>query len=75
MKENAPPVVVQTPVEKIEDNETSVSDNQSKTVYRTKTGKKYHRSGCSYLKSTIPTTVNEAQVMGLGPCSVCNPPR
>ena len=75
VKENAPPPVVQTPVEKIEDNETSVSDNQSKTVYRTKTGKKYHRSGCSYLKSTIPTTVNEAQVMGLGHCPVCNPPR
>ena len=75
MKENAPPVVVQTPKEKIEDNQPSANDNQSQVVYRTRTGKKYHRAGCSYLKSIIETTVNEAQAMGLGPCSRCNPPR
>ena len=74
IKENAPPVV-QTPAEKIEENEPSVSNNQSQVVYRTRTGKKYHRSGCSYLKSKIETTVSEAQSMGLGPCSRCNPPR
>ena len=75
VKENAPPVVVQTPTEKVEDKQPSVSDNQSQVVYRTRTGKKYHRSGCSYLKSKIETTVSEAQAMGLGPCSRCNPPR
>ena len=75
VKENAPPVVVQTPTEKFEDTQTTVSDNQSQVVYRTKTGKKYHRSGCSYLKSKIETTVSEAQSMGLGPCSRCNPPQ
>lgn len=75
VKENAPPVVVQIPTEKAENNQTSVSDNQSQVVYRTKTGKKYHRAGCSYLKSIIETTVSEAQAMGLGPCSRCNPPR
>ena len=75
VKENAPPVVVQPPAEKVEDNQPSVSDNQSQVVYRTRTGKKYHRSGCSYLKSIIETTVSEAQAMGLGPCSVCNPPQ
>ena len=75
IKENAPPVVVQTPTEKVEENEPSVSNNQSQIVYRTRTGKKYHRSGCSYLKSKIETTVSEAQSMGLGPCSRCNPPR
>ena len=75
VKENAPPVVVQTPTEKIDDNQPSASDNQSQVVYRTRTGKKYHRAGCSYLKSIIETTVSEAQAMGLGPCSVCNPPR
>lgn len=74
VKENAPPVVVQKPVEEIQE-ETPVSDNQSQVVYRTRTGKKYHRSGCSYLKSKIETTVSEAQSMGLGPCSRCNPPR
>ena len=75
VKENAPPVVVQTPTEKVEETQPSVSDNQSQVVYRTRTGKKYHRSGCSYLKSKIETTVSEAQAMGLGPCSRCNPPR
>ena len=75
VKENAPPVVVQTPTEKVEENQPPVSDNQSQVVYRTRTGKKYHRAGCSYLKSIIETTVNEAQAMGLGPCSRCNPPR
>ena len=75
VKENAPPVVVQTPTEKVEEAQPSVSDNQSQVVYRTRTGKKYHRSGCSYLKSKIETTVSEAQAMGLGPCSRCNPPR
>ena len=75
VKENAPPVVVQTPTEKVEETQQSVSNNQSQVVYRTRTGKKYHRAGCSYLKSIIETTVSEAQAMGLGPCSVCNPPR
>ena len=75
VKENAPPVVVQTPTEKVEENQPPVSDNQSQVVYRTRTGKKYHRSGCSYLKSKIETTVSEAQSMGLGPCARCNPPR
>lgn len=74
VKENAPPVVVQPPVEKVQE-EPPVSNKQSQVVYRTRTGKKYHRAGCSYLKSIIETTVSEAQAMGLGPCSRCNPPR
>ena len=74
VKENAPPVVVTKPTEKVEDNEPPVSDNQSQVVYRTRTGKKYHRAGCSYLKSIIETTVSEARSMGLTPCSRCNPP-
>lgn len=74
VKENAPPVVVTQPTEKVED-KPAVSNTQSQVVYRTRTGKKYHRAGCSYLKSIIETTVSEAQSMGLGPCSRCNPPR
>ena len=74
IKENAPPSEIQSPSDEGQ-NETSVSDNQSQVVFRTNTGKKYHRAGCSYLKSKIETTVSEAQSMGLGPCSVCNPPR
>ena len=75
VKENAPPAAAHPPTEEAENNQTTVSDNQSQVVYRTRTGKKYHRAGCSYLKSIIETTVSEAQAMGLGPCSRCNPPR
>ena len=74
VKENAPPTENNGEQEEKNDNSV-INDNQSEVVYRTNTGKKYHRSGCSYLKSKIETTVSEAQAMGLGPCSGCNPPR
>lgn len=51
------------------------TQNNSAVVYRTKTGSKYHSAGCSYLKSSIQTTVSEAKSMGLTPCSRCNPPQ
>lgn len=45
------------------------------TVYVTKTGKKYHRSGCRYLRrSAIPMKLSAAKGR-YGPCSVCKPPR
>lgn len=45
-------------------------------IYITKTGEKYHVDGCRYLaKSKIQTTLQQAKAGGLGPCSVCNPPR
>jgi len=45
------------------------------TVYVTRTGKKYHRAGCRYLrKSAIPMKLSEARRL-YGPCSVCKPPR
>jgi len=45
-----------------------------KVVYITKTGKKYHRAGCRYLKrSMIPITLSEAIARGYTPCSVCKP--
>ncbi len=53
----------------------TITQNSSAVVYRTKTGSKYHSAGCSYLKSSIQTTVAEAKSMGLTPCSRCNPPR
>ena len=44
------------------------------TVYRTKTGSKYHRDGCRYLsRSQIAISKTDAINMGLTPCSVCNP--
>ena len=44
------------------------------TVYRTKTGDCYHKKGCSYLRSSIKLTLQEAVNMGLRPCSRCHPP-
>lgn len=59
-------------------NSSSVSNNTETTettVYITKTGKKYHRAGCSYLKkSKIPISLSEAR-QSYGPCGRCNPPR
>lgn len=44
-------------------------------VYITRTGKKYHRAGCRYLKSSEEVTLSDAQGRGLTPCSACRPPR
>jgi len=43
-------------------------------VHVTKTGSKYHRAGCQYLKTDIEVTLEEALSRGLTPCKVCNPP-
>lgn len=44
------------------------------TVYITKSGKKYHRAGCSSLaKSAIPISRIEAEKRGYTPCSRCRP--
>jgi hypothetical protein len=47
--------------------------SQAQTVYKTKTGSKYHIQSCSYLKSSFETTVAKAQAEGLTACSVCRP--
>ena len=41
------------------------------TVYITKTGSKYHRDGCSYLKSQIAIDLNVAISQGYTACSRC----
>ena len=46
----------------------------AQTVYKTKTGEKYHEADCRYLKSVIETTVTDARAEGLTACSVCRPP-
>lgn len=44
-------------------------------VYVTDTGTKYHRDGCSYLHSSHPMTIQQAEAAGYGPCSRCRPDR
>ena len=44
-------------------------------VYVTKTGTKYHKDGCSSLRSSkIEITLGEAVEKGYEPCKVCKPP-
>lgn len=43
------------------------------TVYVTNTGSKYHRYGCSYLKSCNSIDINSAIARGYTPCSRCDP--
>lgn len=53
----------------------NAADPESVTVYVTRTGTKYHRSGCRHLsKSSIPTPLSEAKTR-YSPCSVCKPPQ
>ncbi len=45
-------------------------------VYITKTGKKYHKGDCRYLKkSKVKITLEEACKRGYTPCKVCKPPK
>lgn len=63
-----------TTVSKKTDSTIDTSDKKSKTVYITKTGKKYHKDGCSSLsKSKIAIDKDEAENKGYTPCSKCNP--
>lgn len=50
------------------------ADDGKTIVYRTKTGECYHRENCSYLRSSIPITLEVAVAYGLRPCSRCKPP-
>ena len=55
-------------------NRTTQSSNTNigETVYITKTGSKYHRAGCRYLrKSQIAISLSEAKNEGYTACSVC----
>lgn len=73
IKENAPPENTYIVSEETtpDNNLTTVS---VEVVYITNTGECYHRGTCSYLKSKIETTKEEAQAMGLRACSRCRPP-
>lgn len=63
-----PPTKANAPPEK-------ATETKEVTVYVTKTGSKYHRSGCRYLrKSMTPIKLSDAKKR-YGACSVCRPPR
>jgi len=56
-------------------NRVSPTGAAAAVVYGTRSGKKYHVDGCTYLsKSRIPMTLQEAVDKGLTPCSKCFPP-
>jgi endonuclease YncB( thermonuclease family) len=51
------------------------SEPEGETVYVTRTGSKYHRSSCQYIRrSRIPVSLKEAKP-SYDPCSVCRPPQ
>lgn len=53
----------------------AVDEVAQSEVYVTRTGKKYHREGCSSLRrSKIPISLADAK-QRYSPCSRCNPPR
>lgn len=52
---------------------SNTSDTKTEIVYITNTGSKYHRSGCSYLKSKKAISKEKAISKGYSPCSRCNP--
>ena len=57
------------------DDTAPAANSDATIVYITKSGTKYHREDCQYLsKSSIETTLEEAQSKGYAPCSKCNPP-
>ena len=46
------------------------------TVYVTKTGEKYHRANCGYLRqSKRAISLSDAKAAGYTPCSRCKPPQ
>lgn len=51
------------------------ADNSKTIVHITKTGDKYHRAGCSYLKSDNEVTLEYAVNHGYTACSRCSPPK
>jgi methylphosphotriester-DNA--protein-cysteine methyltransferase len=69
------PPVLEIAKPKVEKPKT-VDRSASITVYITRTGKKYHRAGCTYLRRRkIPISLKEALARGYTPCSRCKPPR
>lgn len=74
IKPQAPPTISKSYSKSIT-SKSNKSNDDNIIVYVTRTGHKYHRDGCRYLrKSKIPMTLKEAKEAGYEPCSVCDPP-
>ena len=57
------------------DNQNQSQATDGTTVYITRTGKRYHREGCSSLsRSKIVITLSDAKARGYTPCQRCSPP-
>ncbi|WP_277632270.1 hypothetical protein [Avrilella dinanensis] len=55
-------------------NQQAVVLAKEQVVYITKTGKKYHKGSCRYLKkSKIKTSKSKVQKQGYTACKVCKP--
>ena len=53
---------------------TTQTDKQEQVVYITKTGKKFHKASCRYLKhSKIEVSRDEAMATGYTACKICRP--
>lgn len=67
----------ETPAPTYTDETQPVSqENTSSQVYVTASGKKYHRSDCTYLsKSKQSISLSDAKSKGYSPCSKCKPPQ
>ena len=60
--------------ETVADQAPSADDDEEVTVYVTRTGAKYHRGSCRYLRrSKIPMALEDARDQ-YDPCGVCDPP-
>lgn len=61
-------------ITQISQTSTTTEKSNSEIVYITKTGKRYHREGCSALMSSIAVQLKKAKEQGYTPCKICNPP-
>lgn len=59
----------------VDESHAPAEEEQSVTVYITKSGTKYHRAGCRYLsKSSMPVSLETLDTEKYSPCSICKPP-
>ncbi|MCC7138150.1 MAG: hypothetical protein IT460_06935 [Planctomycetes bacterium] len=65
---STPPAMSETPPPP----PTATPTPESRTVYVTKSGTKYHGAGCSYLRTSgTPMSLADALARGFTPCSRC----